>query len=361
MRRASVIDLTNEERKTLDSWARGRRTEARLVLRAKIILLAATGAQNKVIAAELGTMPATVCLWRRRFADKRIGGIEKDAPRAGMKRTTRARVETAVVKKTTLEKPYNATHWSTRSMAKVMNVSESTVRRIWHEHGLKPHLVRTFKLSNDPQFAEKVEDVVGLYLSPPDRAIVLSVDEKSQIQALDRTQLCLPFGPGYSTTRTHDYKRNGTTTLFAALNVLDGSVIGTCMPSHTHADWLKFLRLIDKSTPRSKQVHLIADNLATHKHPAVRRWLSRHKRFHMHFTPTSSSWLNMVERFFRDLSENALRRRTFKSVEVLVEAIGEYLSKYNESPTPFVWTAKAQDILAKVMRARAKLNKARTS
>jgi transposase len=361
MRRAPAIELTDEERKTLDSWARGRRTEARLVLRAKIVLLAATGAQNKVIAAELDTMPATVCLWRRRFAAKRIAGIEKDAPRAGMKRTTRARVEAAVVKKTTQEKPYNATHWSTRSMAKAMNVSDSTVRRIWHEHGLKPHLVRTFKLSNDPQFAEKVEDVVGLYLSPPERAIVLSVDEKSQIQALDRTQLCLPFGPGYSATRTHDYKRNGTTTLFAALNVLDGSVIGTCMPTHTHQDWLKFLRLIDKSTPASKQVHLIADNLATHKHPAVKRWLARHKRFHMHFTPTSSSWLNMVERFFRDLSENALRRATFKSVDALVDAIGEYLSKYNESPTPFVWTAKAQDILAKVMRARAKLDKARTS
>lgn len=358
MRVAPQIALTDDERARLEAWARGRRTEVRLVLRAKIVLLAATGLQNKEVAAELGTTPATVCLWRARFAKRRIEGIEKDAPRGGRKSTVRVVVEAEVVRRTTQEKPSNATHWSTRTMAKAMKVSEATVRRIWKAHGLKPHLCRTFKLSNDPKFAEKVEDVVGLYLSPPEHAIVLSCDEKSQIQALDRTQLCLPFGPGYSATRTHDYKRNGTTTLFAALNVLDGSVLGTCMPRHTHKEWIAFLRLIDKSTPASKDLHLIVDNLATHKHPAVKRWLARHKRFHVHFTPTSSSWLNMVERFFRDLTQNALKRATFESVDELVVAIADYLAKHNEAPKPFVWTAKAKDILAKVTRARAALQKA---
>ncbi len=353
MRYAPKIELTETERTTLERCSRGRRTEARLVLRAKIVLAAATGKMNKDIAVELSTMPATVALWRNRFAESRLAGIEKDAPRAA--------VAAEVVRKTTQERPPNATHWSLSSMAKAVGASETTVRRIWKEHGLKPHVVRTFKVSNDPQFAEKVEDVVGLYLSPPDRAVVLSVDEKSQIQALDRTQLALPFGPGYSTTRTHDYVRNGTTTLFAALNVMDGSVIGTCMPRHTHAEWIKFLKLIDRSVAASKQVHLIADNYATHKHPAVKRWLGRHPRFHVHFTPTSASWLNMVERFFRDITENRIRRGTFSSVPELIDAIGEYLSNHNESPKPFVWTAKASDILAKVTRARARLRKAEQS
>jgi len=357
MRIAPKIELTEAERVQLETWARGRRTEARLVLRAKIVLLASTGKKNKEIAAELRTMPGTVCLWRGRFAKQRVAGIEKDAPRGGRKSWVRVAIEAEVVRKTTREKPPNATHWSLSSMAKAMNVSDSTIKRIWNSNGLKPHLVRTFKLSNDPQFAEKVEDIVGLYMSPPDRAVVLSADEKSQIQALDRTQLRLPFGPGYSATRTHDYRRNGTTTLFAALNILDGSVLGTCMPRHTHKEWIKFLKLIDESVPRSKQIHLIADNLATHKHPTVRRWLARHERFHVHFTPTSSSWLNMVERFFRDLTENAIRRGTFENVDTLIEAIGEYLSRHNEAPKPFVWTAKASDILAKVMRARAALKK----
>jgi transposase len=358
MRTAPKIELTPTERAQLETWARGRRTEARLVQRAKIVLLAATGKMNKEIAAELGCMPASVCLWRGRFAKGRLAGIEKDAPRGGRKSWVRVGVEAEIVRKTTQEKPANATHWSRSSMAKAMGVSDSTIGRVWKAHGLKPHLIRTFKLSNDPEFAEKVEDIVGLYMSPPSRAVVLSVDEKSQIQALDRTQLCLPFGAGYSSTRTHDYKRNGTTTLFAALNVLDGSVLGTCMPRHTHEEWIKFLKLIDKSVPASKQIHLIADNLQTHKHPKTKRWLSRHPRFHVHFTPTSSSWLNMVERFFRDLTENAIRRGTFKSVGDLVDAIGDYLSKYNEEPKPFVWTAKASDILAKVMRARVALKKA---
>lgn len=241
-------------------------------------------------------------------------------------------------------------------MAAVAGISEASVRRIWHSHGLKPHRVETFKLSNDPRFAEKLEDIVGLYLNPPEHALVLSLDEKSQIQALDRTQPGLPMKKGRAYTMTHDYKRHGTTTLFAALNTLDGSVVATCMERHRHQEWLKFLRLIDRQTPADKQLHLIVDNYATHKHPAVLRWAARHKRFHFHFTPTSSSWLNMVERFFRDLTENQLRRGVFTSVEALQERILAYIQEHNRQPKPFIWTAKANDILEKVKRAKANLN-----
>ena len=241
-------------------------------------------------------------------------------------------------------------------MAAVAGISEASVRRIWHSHGLKPHRVETFKLSNDSRFAEKLEDIVGLYLNPPEHALVLSLDEKSQIQALDRTQPGLPMKKGRVHTMTHDYKRHGTTTLFAALNTLDGSVIATCMEHHRHQEWLKFLRLIDHQTPVDKQLHLIVDNYATHKHPMVQRWAARHKRFHFHYTPTSGSWLNMVERFFRDLTENQLRRGVFTSVEALQECILAYIEEHNRRPKPFIWTAKATDILEKVKRAKAKLN-----
>lgn len=241
-------------------------------------------------------------------------------------------------------------------MAQAAGLSEKSVRRIWHKHGLKPHLFRTFKVSNDPEFAEKLEAIVGLYLNPPEHAIVLCADEKSQIQALDRTQPGLPIKKGRCGTMTHDYKRNGTATLFAAMNTLDGTVISMCDDRHRHQEWLKFLRVIDEVTPRDQEIHLIADNYATHKHPKVQKWLARHRRFHIYFTPTSSSWLNMVERFFRDLTQNQLRRGIFRDVEDLVVAIGEYIDKHNDNPKPFVWTAKATDILEKIKRARKVLD-----
>ena len=241
-------------------------------------------------------------------------------------------------------------------MAAAAGLSEASVRRIWRAHGLKPHVMESFKLSNDPRFAEKLEDIVGLYLNPPEHALVLSPDEKSQIQALDRTRPGLPLKPGRGQTMTHDYKRHGTTTLFAALNIADGQVIGACMDKHRHQEWLKFLRLVDRTTPPDQQLHLIADNYATHKHPKVQRWLGRHKRFHMHFTPTSASWLNMIERCFRDLICNRMRRGDFHSVPELVTAIDGYIAQHNQQPKAFVWTAKAADILAKVLGGRATLN-----
>lgn len=245
-------------------------------------------------------------------------------------------------------------------MAKAAGVSEASVRRIWRSHGLKPHLSETFKVSNDPQFAEKLEDIVGLYLNPPEHAIVLCADEKSQIQALDRTQPSLPMKRGRGETMTHDYKRHGTTTLFAALNTLDGRVLSQCRERHTNQDWIAFLRLIHRLTPKDKQLHIIADNYATHKHSNVVRWLARHKRFHMHYTPTSASWLNMVERFFRDITHNRIRRGVFRSVPELIDAVEDYVAKHNREPKPFIWTAKASDILQKVSRARRSLDKVRS-
>jgi transposase len=285
-----------------------------------------------------------------------LAGLEKDAPRPGRTPTITAAKVREVVRKTTQEKPAQATHWSTRSMAEAVGLSEKSVRRIWHKHGLKPHLSRTFKVSNDPEFAEKLEAIVGLYLNPPEHAVVLWADEKSQIQALDRTQPGLPIKKGRCGTMTHDYKRNGTATLFAAMNTLDGTVISMCDDRHRHQEWLKFLRVINQVTPSGKPIHLIADNYATHKHPKVQKWFARHPRFHIYFTPTSSSWLNMVERFFRDLTQNRLRRGIFRDVEELILAIGHYIDKHNDNPKPFVWTAKAADILEKVKRARKALD-----
>jgi transposase len=354
MRIAPRIRLTAEQAKQLESLARGRSTSVRLAQRAKIVLAAAEGKENQQIAAELGVTRRTAGRWRTRFRQLGLAGIQKDAPRPGRKRRIS---EEEIVRRTTQEKPADATDWSTRSLAEVAGVSPATVRRIWVRHGLKPHLSRTFKLSNDPRFVEKLEEVVSLYLNPPEHALVLCVDEKSQIQALDRTQPGLPLKRGRCGTMTHDYKRNGTTTLFAALSAVDGSVIGRCMPKHRHQEWLKFLRLIDRSTPPEKDLHLIADNYATHKHPKVLAWLEKHPRFHMHFTPTSASWLNMVERFFRDLTQKQIRRGVFPSVEALIATITSYLEQHNQAPRPIIWTASATDILEKVKRARTRLNK----
>jgi transposase len=348
--------LNPQQKAALERIARQRSLPARLVERTRIVLRAAEGLENKQIAAQMGIMPEKVARWRNRFLEGGIAALEKDAPRPGRTRTiTDSRVK-RVVEMTLHQKPANATHWSTRTMAAAMGISEASVRRIWRAHGLKPHLTRTFKLSRDPEFTEKLEDIVGLYLNPPEHAMVLCADEKSQIQALDRTQPGLPMKKGRCGTMTHDYKRNGTATLFAALDALQGQVISMYDDRHRHQEWLKFLRGIDYVVPDDKQVHMIVDNYATHKHPKVQRWLARHPRFHMHFTPTGCSWLNMVERFFRDLTENQLRRGVFRSVEELIAAIDDYIDQHNEKPKPFIWTAKATDILEKVKRARAVLN-----
>src|SRR5450756_2533833 len=348
MRVATEIDLTNEERVELMKLVRSRLTSVRLEQRAGIVLLAADGFQNKDIAQMLAVGRVQVSRWRQRYQQYRLAGIERDLPRGAPPMT----VDVArLVELTTQSKPEAATHWSTRTMAAQLGVSAASVSRHWRAHGLKPHLVRGFKVSRDPKFVEKLEDIVGLYLSPPEHALVLCCDEKSQVQALDRTQPGLPMKKGRACTMTHDYKRNGTTTLFAALNVLDGQVISQCQQRHRHIEWLKFLRQIDRETPKDKSLHLIADNYATHKHPNVQEWLAKHPRFNMHFTPTSASWLNMVERFFRDISERRLRRGVFTSVHELVTAIDDYVVHHNTSPKPFIWTKSARDILQKVIRA----------
>jgi transposase len=361
MRIAPAIAVSDEDRRTLRRWSRGRTTPARLVLRAKIVLLAAAGRLNKDIAADLATGMKTVCQWRSRFAKLGLAGIEKDAPRGARPASTTAALAAEILRKTTTEKPPAATHWSTRTLAAELNTSPSMVQRVWTAHGLQPHRIKTFKLSNDPRFAEKLIDVVGLYLNPPEQAIVLCVDEKSQIQALDRTQKSLPIYPGRLGTMTHDYKRNGTTTLFAALNVAEGIVIEACMSRHRHQEWIKFLKRIDAATDPEAQLHLVADNYATHKHPKVRRWLARHPRFHMHFTPTSSSWLNLIERWFRDLTQKRLRRGTFTSVRQLQAAIFDYVEHHNDRTEGYRWKAMPADILAKVRRARAVLDNTPTT
>src|ERR1700694_4604212 len=325
MRVARPVQLSSEQRKSLEQQSRARSQSARVGERARILRRAADELEDKEIAAEFGITPEKAARWRNRFLDGGLAALQKDAPRPGRSRTiTEARVK-QVVDMTTRQKPNNATHWSTRTMAAAAGVSAASVRRIWHAHGLKPHLVRTFKVSNDPHFADKLETIVGLYLNPPEHAIVLCADEKSQIQALDRTQPGLPLKKGRCGTMTHDYKRNGTATLFAALDTLDGSVISLCQERHRHQEWLQFLRLLDDATPDHKQLHLIVDKYATHKHPKVKRWLARHHRVHIHFTPTSASWLNMVERFFRELTQHRLRRGVFPEMEELITAIDQYV------------------------------------
>ena len=353
MRVASKVVLSEVVRAELMRYSRSKKTSVRLAQRASIVLLAADGLQNKHIAAQLGIGRVQVSRWRERYLAAGLAGIERDLPRgAPPKKVDVARL----VELTTQSLPKAATHWSTRTMAAELGVHSATVSRHWRANGLKPHLVRAFKISRDPNFVEKLEDIVGLYMSPPEHALVLCCDEKSQVQALDRTQPGLPLKKGRAATMTHDYKRNGTTTLFAALNVLDGQVIAQCQPRHRHEEWLKFLRQIDKETPKDKILHLICDNYATHKHPNVQKWLTKHPRFKMHFTPTSASWLNMVERFFRDITENRLRRGVFTSVEDLTRAIHEYIAHHNIQPKPFIWTKSARDILQKVIRANQRLS-----
>jgi transposase len=360
MRVAPSVELSDEQRNVLERWARGRSTPARLVLRAKIVLKAATGMMNKDIAAAVGTDRMTVGRWRKRFVEQGLPGIEKDAPRGGRPPTRRRSVAHQIVERTTQSRPTNATHWSVRTLAKELDVTPSMVHRVWKAQGLKPHLSRTFKLSNDPHFAEKVIDIVGLYLNPPEHALVFCVDEKSQIQALERTQPSLPMYPGRCGTFTHDYKRHGTVTLFAALELAEGRLIGTCMPRHRHQEWIKFLDLIDHETPADVDIHLIVDNYVTHKHAKVKRWLERHPRFHVHFTPTSSSWLNLVERWLREITNKRIRRGSFRSVKQLIKAIMDYIDEHNDDPSVFTWTARAEDILEKVQRARDVLDKIST-
>jgi transposase len=361
MRVARPIVLEQDVRRELERQARGRSTEARLVMRSRIVLLAGDGLQNKQIAAMLKVSPFMVSLWRGRFLELGIEGLRKDAPRPGRTPSISAEATAALIAKTTQCAPANATQWSTRTMAKEMGISKASVSRIWRANGLKPHRVERFKVSNDPNFANKLEAIVGLYLDPPEHALVLSVDEKSQIQALDRTQPGLPMKKGRGATMTHDYKRNGTTTLFAALNVASGEVYGLCQQKHRHQEWLRFLRMIDQTVTAGKEIYLICDNYSTHKHERVERWLNKHKRFHVRFTPTSASWLNMVERFFRDITQNRIRRGVFQDLEQLITAIGDYIDGHNRNPKPFIWTAKANDILEKVTRAHTALNKIRSA
>jgi transposase len=352
VRKATSIILSQPEAETLKTWARSRTMPSRVVERAQIIQMAASGMQNQEIAIRLGISRPTVQLWRQRFLGLRLKGLEKDAPRPGRLPKISDRKVRRIVEATLHEKPPNATHWSTRMMAKAEGVSEATVRRIWRQHQLKPHLTKTFKLSSDKQFVEKLYDVVGLYLNPPDKSLVLCVDEKSQIQALDRTQPGLPMKKGRCGTMTHDYKRNGTTTLFAAMVTLDGRVIGDCMPRHRHQEFIRFLKTIDFETPPEMDLHLIVDNYGTHKHPRVQSWIKRHPRFHIHFTPTSSSWLNLVERWFREITEKRLRRGSFRSVPDLIAAIKEYLDNHNQNPQAFVWSAPVERILAKITKCK---------
>ncbi len=353
---APPIHLSSEERTTLASWARAKSMPLRLVQRARIVTMAADGVTSQDIARQLDISRPTVQLWRERFLALRVSGLEKDAPRPGRIPSIRDKKIRAVVEATLHTKPPNATHWSTRTMAKVQGLSQATVRRIWKQHNLKPHLIKTFKLSRDKHFVEKLYDVVGLYLNPPERSLVLCVDEKSQIQALDRTQPGLPLKKGRCGTMTHDYKRNGTTTLFAALSMLDGKIIGECMPRHRHQEFIRFLKKIDTETPPELDLHIIADNYATHKHPRVKAWLVRHPRVHLHFIPTSSSWLNMVERWFREITDKRIRRGSFASVPELIAAIQAYLDGHNQNPHIFTWTASAADILTKVAKCKEALD-----
>ena len=346
-----VLTLTDDERQKLETWAHRPKSTQRLATRARIVLACADGLDNKEVAARLGINTATVGKWRGRFLESRLDGLA-DEPRPGAPRTITDEIVERVVTKTLEEKPKAATHWSTRRMAEAVGLSQTAISRVWRAFGLKPHLSETFKLSTDPFFVEKVRDVVGLYMSPPENAIVLSVDEKSQVQALDRTQPLLPMTPGQAERGTHDHVRNGTTSLFAALNVATGRVIGKCYRRHRQQEFLKFLNETDAQIEREPgvEIHLILDNYGTHKTAAVKRWFERHPEYRLHFTPTSGSWLNQVERFFAAITERRIRRGVFRSVAALEKAIMEYLAAHNENPRPFVWTANADLILDRVKR-----------
>jgi transposase len=343
------IELTTDERRELEGLVRRHRTGQALVRRGRIVLAAAEGLENQEIVARTGSDANTVGKWRRRFAERRLDGLY-DEPRPGAPRRIGDDEIAAVIQRTLEETPPDGTHWSLRSMARAAGYAPSTIHRIWQAFGLQPHRSETFKLSTDPFFVEKVRDIVGLYLAPPERALVLCVDEKSQVQALDRSQPLLPMRPGQAERRTHDYTRHGTTTLFAALDVATGKVIGQCFARHRAREFLKFLRTVEAEVPADLDVHLVMDNYATHKTPAIRGWLARHPRWHVHFTPTGASWLNQVERFFSLLTEKQLRRGVHRSTDELEAAIRTYIDTVNTDPRPFRWTRSADDILATIKR-----------
>jgi transposase len=349
---AERLQLSRQDLRTLRAWVAARSTPQRIVLRSRIVLLAREGLANNAIAQRLEVSRPTVILWRKRFARGGPEALAEEAPGRGRKKSIDADKVAAVVEATLHTTPPQATHWTVRTMAQAQGISPASVQRIWEAHGLQPHRTRTFKLSTDKQFVQKLRDVVGLYLNPPEKALVLSVDEKSQIQALQRSQPGLPLKKGRCGTMTHDYKRHGTTTFFAALNVLEGTVIGDCLARHRHQEFVRFLDRIERETAPGLDLHLIVDNYATHKHKQVVRWLNKHPRFHLHFTPTGCSWLNLVECWFSELTRKRIRRGDFHSVAELVAAIQDYLAHHNQQPKPFIWTASADTILAKVARCK---------
>jgi transposase len=358
---APPLPLNEKERAALEDIAGSVSLPYRAVREAKGLLMAADGVANTKIATDLGVSRSTVLQWRQQFELDGVKWVGKVREGRGRKPVIDKAVIDQMIDDTRNTTPAQATHWSNRTMASHSGLSRTTVQREWKARGLKPHLQKTFKLSNDPKFEDKLIDVVGLYLNPPDNAIVFCFDEKSQIQALDRTQPSLPMKQGRPGTVTHDYKRNGTTTLFAALEVATGQLIGKCFARHRHEEFLAFLKLIDRQAEKGKQIHIILDNYAAHKHPEVREWLAKHKRFHFHFIPTSSSWLNLVERWFREITTQRIRRDSFASVPVLIEAIESYIAHNNENPRPFIWTKTADQIIAKVRRGRVALETVRQS
>lgn len=350
---AAPLYISDQERSLLQRLSHAPSTPQGIVMRVRVVLLAGEGLANHTIAQKLSTSRPTVLLWRDRFKKKGSTGLLHIKKGRGRKPEIEEEKIEAIVHDTLHTKPKDATHWSTRTLAKQHNVSCTFIKKVWDAHGLKPWLIKTFKLSNDPHFVEKLKDVVGLYMNPPEHAFVFSIDEKTQIQALDRTQLPLPLAYGKKQTVTHDYKRNGTTTLFAALDILKGEVIGECVKKHRHQEFITFLNKIDKAVETKYDIHCIVDNYSTHKHAKVRVWLTKHRRFHLHFIPTSSSWLNLVERWFREITTKRIRRGTFNSVQELIIAIEEYINHNNRNPKPFIWTKSADEIIAKVNRGKA--------
>jgi transposase len=353
--KAKKLVMTEEQQRTLEAWIRARKTPQKIVLRSNICLLARAGESHNAIARRLDTSRPTVILWTNRFQEQGLTGLSEDASHGSSTRRIDVEKVKAIIEATLHTTPKDATHWSTRTMATEQGVSHATIQRIWDAHGLQPHRLKNFKLSKDKHFEEKLTDVVGVYLNPPDKAVVLCVDEKTQVQALDRTQPGLPMKKGRCGTMTHEYKRNGTTCLFAAMNVLEGKVIGSCYPRHRNIEFLKFMRTIDREVPQNLDIHMILDNYGTHGHPNVRFWLEKHPRFKLHFTPTSSSWLNLIERWFGEITRKRIRRGVFRSVPELVSAIEEYIHCNNETPKPFVWTKRAEDIIKKVSHCKAVL------
>ena len=352
---AETLAISPKQKAALEQLVRSPKTSQKIVFRAMIVLGAGEGTSNNQMAQQLSTSRATVIKWRNRFAAVGVEGLLQDAPRPGRRKRISAKKEAAIVEATLHDKPAAATHWSVRTMAQAQGVSRATVHRIWQAYGLQPHRIETFKLSTDPEFVAKVRDIVGLYLNPPQKALLFSVDEKSQIQALDRTQPVLPIRPGIPERQTHDYQRHGTTTLFAALDVLTGKVIGSCQPRHRHGEFIAFLDRIEANTPKRRQIHLVLDNYGTHKHPRVKDWFTAHPRYHLHFTPTGASWINMVERWFAEITRKRIRRGTFRSVPELIRAIQDYIRENNNGSSPFIWTATASAIINKVRRCKQAL------